>query len=84
MVMPISATTAAIQPSAVVSPAALSWTMSATPAMPSSSPTHCRGITRSPSQRLASVVVSTGCRLTTSATRPAGRCCWSATNTPPR
>ena len=41
--------------------------------MPSARPTHCRNVTRSPSSRLASVEVSTGCRLTTSAANPAGQ-----------
>ena len=40
--------------------------------------------TRSPSSRLASVEVRIGCRLTTSAAKPAGSLWSIATNTPPR
>ncbi len=58
--------------------------ISTTPASPSSSPVHCSGVTRSPSQRFAMVEVRIGCRPGISAESPAGIESEIATAVPPR
>ena len=67
---------AASQASGVAAPVLTrSCTTRKIPSMPRTSPPHCRGITGSPSRRLATVDVSSGCSPTIKAERPAGIPC---------
>ena len=83
--MPNSEPKLAIQPSGEPASTMLrSCNTSATPINPSTRPSHCRRVTRSPMKRLAMVEVSIGCRPGISAEMPAGTPWLMAVNTPPR
>ena len=84
MVMLTSDTPDASQPQPASPPSCRLCRISTTPPSPSSSPAHCSGVTRSPSQRLASVEVRIGCSPGISADSPAGTECAIAIAVPAR
>ena len=72
MVMPIRPTVAAAQAIGGALAFGMAVDDEIDPGDAEREPAHCRGVTRSPRSRSASVEVRIGCRLTTSAANPAG------------